>query len=537
MGFRSRNQKIRKKQKEFLKYEKQRALKLALKAKKKKVGRIRRNLKLTRYFRLKKKTFEFLPFPYSKKDIKFLQNLVVDLNFHTNFLLKALSFSFFKKFASVRFRTVGFQRRFVKKMKKIEYLSTAKNIKKKRYFKLKKVKRLLIKYKKLKEVRLYFRKSRSFFNIHFFFNKIKKKSMKKSSAFSLLYSKRVFFFTTILRMLKIDPRFRKRIRYGKKHKFHVFFTKFIKRKKPYTRAFKSLVIDPIKLKSFFDSSFLFFHYYSLVTTEGLFEKQNFSIIKSKSLSFFKQKKRFRKFGLFFPSLLRKYKIFNYLGRHIFFRRFYNLRKKKRFQFLLRKKKKRKLKFFALRKKFSRKNDLKIKKILENFDDASFIVNCIMKNGERQKAIMLFEKAMIIFKRELILNYPKLKSKKENIEVRSFLNLIITKYTPPLILVQKSIAGKKYKIPYLGSVLRRRRMTIRWLVDSARKTTALPFEKNMRKHKEFSHKLAYCLIDALRNRGLFIQKRLEYIQEYEKGRLFLRYLKINHARDIDYIHNK
>ena len=145
--------------------------------------------------------------------------------------------------------------------------------------------------------------------------------MKKSSAFSLLYSKRVFFFTTILRMLKIDPRFRKRIRYGKKHKFHVFFTKFIKRKKPYTRAFKSLVIDPIQLKSFFDSSFLFFHYYSLVTTEGLFEKQNFSIIKSKSLSFFKQKKRFRKFGLFFPSLLRKYKIFNYLGRHIFFRRF------------------------------------------------------------------------------------------------------------------------------------------------------------------------------------------------------------------------
>src|SRR3990167_5248246 len=101
MGFRSRNQKIRKKQKEFLKYEKQKAQKLALKIKKKKVGRIRRNLKLTRYFRLKKKTFEFLPFPYSKKDIKFLQNLVVDLNFHTNFLLKALSFSFFKKFASV----------------------------------------------------------------------------------------------------------------------------------------------------------------------------------------------------------------------------------------------------------------------------------------------------------------------------------------------------------------------------------------------------------------------------------------------------
>jgi len=179
--------------------------------------------------------------------------------------------------------------------------------------------------------------------------------------------------------------------------------------------------------------------------------------------------------------------------------------------------------------------LKIQKILENFDDASFLVNCIMKKGQRQKAILLFEKAMLIFKKELISNYPKLLSKKENIEVRSFLNLIITKYTPPLILVQKSIAGKKYKIPYLGSLLRRRRMTIRWLVESARKTSSLPFEKTMRNHKEFSHKLAFCLIDALRNRGLFIQKRLEYIQEYEKGRLFLRYLKINHARDIDYIH--
>lgn len=179
--------------------------------------------------------------------------------------------------------------------------------------------------------------------------------------------------------------------------------------------------------------------------------------------------------------------------------------------------------------------MKIQKILENFDDASFLVNCIMKKGQRQKAILLFEKAMLIFKKELISNYPKLLSKKENIEVRSFLNLIITKYTPPLILVQKSIAGKKYKIPYLGSLLRRRRMTIRWLVESARKTSSLPFEKTMRNHKEFSHKLAFCLIDALRNRGLFIQKRLEYIQEYEKGRLFLRYLKINHARDIDYIH--
>jgi ribosomal protein S7 len=166
-----------------------------------------------------------------------------------------------------------------------------------------------------------------------------------------------------------------------------------------------------------------------------------------------------------------------------------------------------------------------------------MVNCIMKKGQRQKAIILFEKSLFIFKRELLRNYPKLKSKINPLNVRALLTIIITKFMPPLILIQKSIAGKKHKIPYLGSFLRRRRMTIRWLIEAARNSKSYPFEKGMRSHKAFSYKLAFCLLDILRRRGLFIAKRAEYLQEYEKGRLFLRYLKIKHSKDIDFVHKK
>jgi ribosomal protein S7 len=524
------------------------------------VPKIKQNFVLRRYLKIKRRVFSFKSVPFSLKNFIYLKNLLLDLTFHNNFLYKAITLSNIKRLGMSRFRTVRFERKITSKIKKINTRFYFRLLSKQKLILNEKRKFYLLNYNTLAKIRLHFLTSRAFYNIDFFKKKINKAAMKKLTAFSVVYNKRYFFFSTLIELLRLRPiasaklklreafllspkRFSlmNNIKLGKKKRAIKLLRKKLKLtffvNSSASNSFKKFILNSDNLQLFLENTSLFFTIYSKQNVSGLFERKIYSDIKKYSLSFLKNRKKYRKFGLFFSTFLRKYKFFNYLGQTVFFRRFYNLRSKFRFKAFLRKKKKKKLNFFSLRKKFTQENALKLQQILTNFDDFSFMVNCIMKKGQRQKAIILFEKSLFIFKRELLRNYPKLKSKINPLNVRALLTIIITKFMPPLILIQKSIAGKKHKIPYLGSFLRRRRMTIRWLIEAARNSKSYPFEKGMRSHKAFSYKLAFCLLDILRRRGLFIAKRAEYLQEYEKGRLFLRYLKIKHSKDIDFVHKK
>jgi hypothetical protein len=318
------------------------------------VPKIKQNFVLRRYLKIKRRVFSFKSVPFSLKNFIYLKNLLLDLTFHNNFLYKAITLSNIKRLGMSRFRTVRFERKITSKIKKINTRFYFRLLSKQKLILNEKRKFYLLNYNTLAKIRLHFLTSRAFYNIDFFKKKINKAAMKKLTAFSVVYNKRYFFFSTLIELLRLRPiasaklklreafllspkRFSlmNNIKLGKKKRAIKLLRKKLKLtffvNSSASNSFKKFILNSDNLQLFLENTSLFFTIYSKQNVSGLFERKIYSDIKKYSLSFLKNRKKYRKFGLFFSTFLRKYKFFNYLGQTVFFRRFYNLRSKFRFK--------------------------------------------------------------------------------------------------------------------------------------------------------------------------------------------------------------
>lgn len=182
--------------------------------------------------------------------------------------------------------------------------------------------------------------------------------------------------------------------------------------------------------------------------------------------------------------------------------------------ILKKKKFKKLGFYAKARIFGKKRLRLSKKLIFSMNDSQFFVNCIMRKGNKLKALNIFLKAYFLFAKETYTFLNKGKKK----HPMFFFKKAITEITPPLVLIEKTIAGRKQKIPYVATLQRRRRIAIRWIVLSAKNSV-------LHKNKPFFFKLAFELLDILKHRGLAFKRKKEYTDEYAKGRFFIRRLRI------------
>ena len=176
-------------------------------------------------------------------------------------------------------------------------------------------------------------------------------------------------------------------------------------------------------------------------------------------------------------------------------------------------------YFIERKRYTINKKKMDANAVSNFNDMHYFVGCMIKCGLKNKAIFLFTKAISIFVSRL----KKIFKNKLSIAIgkqRFFflLSSAVDRVTPPLILMQKTIAGKKHKIPYIAPIIKRRKMAIRWIIKAAKNS-------GIDKGKNFSEKLASELIDILRNKGSALKIKDEYCSHFEKGRQFLRFIKV------------
>lgn len=267
--------------------------------------------------------------------------------------------------------------------------------------------------------------------------------------------------------------------------------------------------DKEKRNQFFFKSKEFFEFFGLKSL-----KKNFYFTGKKSFLFryFVSKNFFNviKKKLFFLPKKNQSKIFFFLKKEG--GRFWQKILGRCFKFS--KKKKKKIGFYAKARLFSKKKKKINEKLISSINDKQFFVNCIMENGNKEKALRIFLKAYFLFAKEVFI-FLNIKKKQNPIY---FFKKAIADVIPPLVLIQKSIAGKKQKIPYVAKLERRRRIAIRWIVLSAKNSS-------VHKDKPFFFKLAFEMLDILKKKGSSLKKKKEYTDEYAKGRFFIRRLKI------------
>lgn len=120
------------------------------------------------------------------------------------------------------------------------------------------------------------------------------------------------------------------------------------------------------------------------------------------------------------------------------------------------------------------------------DTLNLFVNLLMKNGKKIKAFNLFMDCLSFLKNKHI---------KDPI---SFIDNAIYNVQPLVFLKKKTLKGRKNQIPFVYGKNVRRRLAIKWIIESAK-------SKNKKGHS-FSLNLCNELIDCNEKKGLTLKKR-------------------------------
>ena len=128
------------------------------------------------------------------------------------------------------------------------------------------------------------------------------------------------------------------------------------------------------------------------------------------------------------------------------------------------------------------------------------INCIMKGGKKSLAESIFYKALDII---------QAKTKDDPLQV---FNQAVTNIKPVLEVKSRRVGGSTYQVPVEVRPDRRIALSIRWLIDFARK----------RSENSMQERLAAELLDAYNKRGTTIKKREDTHRMAEANKAFAHY---------------
>lgn len=131
---------------------------------------------------------------------------------------------------------------------------------------------------------------------------------------------------------------------------------------------------------------------------------------------------------------------------------------------------------------------------------SYMVNRIMKNGKKSKAVKMMYDALDIV------------GQRTGREPMDVLEQALKNVGPLMEVRPRRVGGATYQVPMEVSSQRRTNIAIGWIINAARARTG----------KAFSEKFAEELLDAFNNQGTAVRKREETHKMAEANRAFSHY---------------
>jgi small subunit ribosomal protein S7 len=135
-------------------------------------------------------------------------------------------------------------------------------------------------------------------------------------------------------------------------------------------------------------------------------------------------------------------------------------------------------------------------------DVGRFINYVMRDGKKTTAEKIVYSAFDRIKKE---------TKKEPIEI---FELALANTSPQLEVASRRVGGANYQVPREVRPERRFILSIRWIVDAARK----------KKGKPMAEKIAAELIAASKNEGDAIKKKLDMHRMAESNRAFAHFAR-------------
>ncbi|XP_004206634.2 small ribosomal subunit protein uS7m [Hydra vulgaris] len=143
------------------------------------------------------------------------------------------------------------------------------------------------------------------------------------------------------------------------------------------------------------------------------------------------------------------------------------------------------------------------------------VNCMMKDGKKAVSQKVMHDTFLAIKKIQLEKYHKsIDSSNVELDPLKIFHGAIENVKPVLGTQNIKKKGKSFKVPYPLPLNRRRFLANKWLLESAKKLPG----NNVR----MSQKLSKTILDAYRNEGSAVQKKIEFHKQAEANRALAHY---------------